>query len=167
MSENLNAKEYIRKLINIAYINVGIPLLFFIWVYLESSSEQLIPLVDAEHEMLVFWPVLIFGAVLLFIGFRKFRQLLEQSISAQELSNKLRIYQKGLTIRFISYSFTSCLITIGFYLTDYKPFTFIFGLMIILFSIHSPNARRVAHNLKLKNEERLVILEGLDIPKSL
>lgn len=167
MSEKLNTKEYLRKLVNIAYINIAIPLVFFIWVYLESTSNQLIPITDYRSEKYVFFGTLIFGTVLVFLGHRRFELLLNQSKQIAPLYGKLLIFQKALTIRFIAYAVASSLFTIGFYVTNYQPFTFLFGLMIVLFSIHSPNARRVAKNLKLKKEDRLILLEGLDIPKIL
>jgi hypothetical protein len=165
MPELLNAKEYIRKLVNIAYINVGIPLLFFIWVYLESSSEQLIPLVGPEYNLIVFIPVLLICLAIIILGFRKFKLQLLLCAATERLADKLIMYQKGVTIRYVGYSISSLLIAIGFYLTDYHPFEVLFGIMIVLFSIHNPNARRVANDLKLKKEDRIIMLEGHDIPK--
>ena len=165
MSELLNAKEYIRKLVNIAYINVGIPLLFFIWVYLESSSEQLIPLIGSEYKLTVFIPVLLICLIIIILGVRKFKLQLLLCSATDRLADKLIMYQKGVTIRYIGYSISALLITIGFYLTDYHPFEVLFGIMIVLFSIHNPNARRVANDLKLKKEDRIIMLEGRDIPK--
>ena len=114
MSELLNAKEYIRKLVNIAYINVGIPLLFFIWVYLESSSEQLIPLIGSEYKLTVFIPVLLICLIIIILGVRKFKLQLLLCSARDRLADKLIMYQKGVTIRYIGYSISALLITIGF-----------------------------------------------------
>ncbi len=160
----LNAKEYIRKLVNIAYINVGIPLLFFIWVYLESSTEQLVPLIEAQYKLTVFIPIVLICLIIIITGFRKFKLQLLLCSATDRLADKLMMYQKGLTRRYIGYSISALLITTGFYLTDYQPFEFLLGIMIVLFSIHSPNTRRVANDLKLKKEDRAILLEGLDIP---
>ncbi len=38
-----------------------------------------------------------------------------------------------------------------------------FGVMIVLFSINNPNARKIVTALKLKEEEKKIILTGLEI----
>jgi hypothetical protein len=165
MSENLNAKEYIRKLINIAYLSIGIPLLLFIYVYLESTAETLIPIVKQEYNMMVFIPIFIVSLALIVWGNKKYKNHLSEAGVKELLSEKLIIYQKGTTIRFVSYSISSLLISIGFYLTDLQVFAALFGIMIVLFSINNPNARKVAIDLKLKNDNRNIILKGLDFSK--
>ena len=163
MPENLNAKEYIRKLINIAYLLIGIPLLFFIWVYLESTAETLIPVVDEKYNTIVIALVITISLVLLIWGHRNYKKRLTESMENDQLSEKLRLYQSGNTRRFISYSISSLLISIGFFLTDVQIFAALYGIMIVLFSINNPNARKVANDLKLKNPDKDIILKGLDI----
>ena len=165
MSENLNAKEYIRKLINIAYLSIGIPLLLFIYVYLESTAETLIPIVKQEYNMMAFIPIFIVSLTLIIWGNKKYKNNLSEAEIKDLLSEKLIIYQKGTTVRFVSYSISSLLISIGFFLTDFQVFAALFGIMIVLFSINNPNARKVANDLKLKNDNRNIILKGLDFSK--
>lgn len=165
MSGNLNAKEYIRKLINIAYLSIGIPLVFFIYIYLESTAETLVPIVKQEFNMMVFIPIFIVSLVLIIWGSKKYKDNLTEAEDKELLSEKLIIYQKGTTIRFVSYSISSSLISIGFYLTDFQVFAALFGIMIVLFSINNPNARKIAIDLKLKKDYRNIILKGLDIPE--
>ena len=55
------------------------------------------------------------------------------------------------------------LITIGFYLTNFQPFAALFGLMIVLFSIYNPSSRRIFQELKLRDEEKNIIMNGEDI----
>ncbi len=164
MSGNSNAKEYIRKLINIAYLSIGIPLLFFIWVYLESTAETLIPMINQEYIMTVFIPIIIFSLLLILWGNKKYKNSISEARSIEPLPDKLVIYQKGTTIRFVTYSISSLLISIGFFLTDFQPFAALFGIMIVLFSINNPNARKVVQDLHLVENDKNIILQGLDIP---
>ena len=163
MLGNSNAKEYVRKLINIAYLSIGIPLLFFIWVYLESTAETLIPMINQEYTMVVFIPILIFSLLLILWGSKKYNNSLSEARLIEPLSNKLVIYQKGTTIRFITYSISSLLISIGFFLTDFQPFAALFGIMIVFFSINNPNARKVVRDLHLVENDKIIVLQGLDI----
>ena len=166
MSEQLNGKEYIRKLKIIAHLNIGIPLLFFIYVYLESTAEKLNPLIAEEFKMTVFIPICLTGLVLIIIGHKKYNQNISAAGEKEKLPEKLNCYKKGTTIRFISYSISALLISIGFYLTDFQPFAALFGIMIVLFSINNPTARKAVIDLRLKDKDKEIILKGLDLPNN-
>lgn len=165
MSEIINGKEYIRKLINIAYLSIGIPLLFFIWVYLESTAETLNAIIDQQYKVPVFVFVFIISLALIVLGHKKYKDRLLEARQKDILRDKLIFYQKGITVRFVAYSISSLLISIGYFLTDFQPFAAFFGIMIVLFSINNPNARKVAIDLQLKDDDKNIILKGLDLPK--
>ncbi|NJN27694.1 MAG: hypothetical protein HC819_17860 [Cyclobacteriaceae bacterium] len=162
MPELLNGKEYIRKLVTIAYLNVGFPLLLFIWVYLEVTADLLPSSIDPAYHLTVFISVLLLSLAIILVGLRKYKLQIMLSGTTDRLTEKLAYYKKGLTARFVSYAIAAFIITVAYYLTTFRPFEALFGIMIVLFSIHSPNARRVVAHLKLKNEDRLIILEGRD-----
>lgn len=164
MSGILNGKEYIRKLINIAHLSIGIPLLFFIWVYLESTAETLNPVIHKEYKMMVFIPVFISSLLLIYWGHKKYNVILSKAWGKDHLLDKLKLYRQGTTIRFVTYSISSFLISIGYFLTDFQVFAALFGIMIVLFSINNPTARKVVMDLKLIDNDRINILKGLDIP---
>lgn len=164
MPEILNGKEYVRKLINIAYLSIGIPLLFFAWVYLESNAENLVPKVAETRSMMLIVPIVIISMVLVFFGHKTHNHFTRMARKEGNFRNKLNIYQKATSLRFVFYSISSLLITIGFFLTDFQPFAALFGIMIVLFSMNNPNARKVAGDLHLKDDYRKIILEGLDLP---
>ncbi len=166
MPEILSGKEYVRKLINIAYLNIGIPLLFFAWVYLESNAETLIPKVAENQRLILFIPIVVTSLVFILFGHKKHSYFTKKARKEEDFVNKLVIYQKATTHRFIFYSISSLLITFGFFMTDFQPFAALFGIMIVLFSINHPNAKKVADDLRLKDDNRKIILEGLDLPNS-
>ncbi len=163
MSGKLNGKEYIRKLINIEYMSIGIPLPFFIWVYLESTAETLIPIIHQDYNTSVLILVIATSSLLLVWGYKNYNKRLSEAKEKEFLLEKLQLYQRGSTILFISYSISSMLISIGFFLTDFQIFAALFGIMIVLFSINNPNSRKVVNDLKLKDHEREIILNGLDL----
>jgi hypothetical protein len=165
MSEILNAKDYTRKLTNIYYLSIGIPLLFFIWVYLESSAEKLNPLLDPKYRIPVFVAVFIISLALIVLGRNKFNTRLSEARQKDQLIKKLVLYQKGTTIRAFAYSVSSLLISIGFFLTDFQPFAAFYGIVIVLFSINNLNQRKIVADLLLKDDDKKIILDGLDLPK--
>lgn len=165
MSEILNGKEYIRKLINIAHVSIGIPLLFFLYVYLESTAETLNAIIDQQYKVPVFIFVFIIALVLIVLGHKKYKARLLEARQKDILRDKLILYQKGTALRFVAYSISSLLISTGFFLTDFQPFAAFFGIMIVLFSINNPNARKTAIDLQLKDDDKDIILKGLDLPK--
>ena len=84
--------------------------------------------------------------------------------TTNDLREKLTIYQKASNTRFYVYGLSALLTTFGFFLTNYQPFAGLFGIMIVLFSINNPNARKIVVDLKLKKSDKEIILKGLDIP---
>ncbi len=84
-------------------------------------------------------------------------------MSQKNFKDKLQLYKNASNTRFLFYGISTSLITIGFYLTNFKPFAVMFGVMIVLFSINNPNARKIVTALKLKEEEKKIILTGLEI----
>jgi len=139
-------------------------LLFFIYIYLESTSESLVPIVGQEHQMLLFIPTFIISLLLIIWGHKKFNLHVSKARPMDNLINKLVHYQKGTTQRFVAYSVSSSLISIGFFLTDFQVFAALFGIMIVLFSINNPNARKTVIDLQLKDDERNTVIKGLDLP---
>lgn len=163
MEKQLNGKTYVRHIQNVAYLCLGIPLLFFIYLYLESSVDQLEAKIPEEYQLMLFIPFLLLSAGMIIWGMRKYRAKVAGAIEAGDLKEKLTIYQKGSMMRFLVYGISSLLITFGFYLTDFQAFAALFGIMLVLFSINNPNAGKIAGELKLKNHDKEVILKGLDI----
>jgi len=164
MRNPLNGKNYLQKLQTFAYLSLGIPLLFFIYIYLESSVDQLVEIIPSNYHISIFIPFLILSFSLIYWSQKKFKNNIEQSLAKSELREKLRLYQLANNNRFLIYGACSMMICIGFYLTDFQAFAALYGIMLVLFSIHNPNTRRIVNDLRLKNKDKEIILHGLDIP---
>lgn len=157
-------KTYIQKLQTFAYMCLGFPLLFFIYVYLESSAEMLEPMIAPEYNLYVFVPMFTMALFLIYLSIRNYKALRLEATKKTDFKEKLKLYQKASNTRFLYYGTCTLCITIGFFITNYQPFAALFGIMIVMFSIHNPNARKIAGELKLKGDEKSIILSGLDIP---
>ena len=164
MSQQLTGKTYLQKLQTFAYVCLGLPLLFFIYLYLESSVERLVPLINQEQILYLFTPLLIVSIFLVYTANKKFKSINNSAILETDFLRKLTTYQKASNTRFFYYGISTLLITIGFYITNFQPLAALFGIMIVLFSINNPNQRKIVRDLKLKDPEKTIILKGLEIP---
>lgn len=160
MNKVKDAREYVRSLVNIAYIGLGIPLLIFIWVYLESSSEKLVPVFTGDVSMVILMICGVMSIALFWWGRIKFSVFRNKARALQPLTEQLSLYKKAILYRFISYALMATLVTVGYFLTDFAPFEALFGGMIVLFSIHNPTARSVVSDLKLQGEDKTIVLKG-------
>ena len=164
MSEQLTGKIYLQKLQTIAYLSLGAPLLFFIYIYLESSVDQLEEKIPSNYHAVMLISILLICVIIIYWSVKKYKYFIKETFVASELKEKLKLYQIANNNRFIIYGASAMLISLGFYLTNYQPFAALFGIMIVLFSINNPNTRRIVNELKLKHNDKEVILDGLDIP---
>lgn len=163
MDKPLDAKTYLQKLQTVAYVSLGFPLVFFIYVYLESSAEQLQPKIPSAYFLVVMIPVLLISAASIFWSFKKYNSMLAESIENPSLIQKLAVYRTANNYRFIVYGLIAVLISLSFYLTNYEPFAAIYGILLVLFSIHNPNTHKIVRELKLEHQEKEIILNGLEI----
>lgn len=164
MSTQQNGKTYIQKIQTTAYLCLGIPLLFFIYLYLESSVDRLEEIVPSIYHLYILLPTVLICVFLIYWGMKKYRFLINESFSRSALREKLNLYQTANTYRFVTYGVSALLISFGFYLTNDQPFAALFAIMIVLFSINNPNSRKIITELKLNKSEKEIILNGLDIP---
>lgn len=163
MRQQETGKTYIQKLQTFAYICLGFPLLFFIYIYLESSVGRLEPRIGQGYNLFIFAPAFLLAMGLIYLSIKNYNALKAEAITKTDFKEKLKIYHKASNTRFLYYGASTSIITLGFFITNYEPFAALFGVMIVLFSIHNPNARKIANELKLKGDEKSIILTGLQI----
>jgi len=164
MNKQLNGKTYLQKVQNIAYLCLAPPLLIFIYLYLESSVDRLNEIIPSSYHVTVFISIFIICLALIFWSIKKFRFIIGEAIPSKDFKKKLSLYQRASNTRFFIYGTSALLTTLGFYLTDFQPFAGLFGILIVLFSLYNPSARKIVNDLKLKKNEKEIILKGLDLP---
>jgi hypothetical protein len=163
MNPKETGKTYLQKLQTFAYLCLGVPLLFFIYIYLESSVDRLEPVFDPGYNWYIFIPTFSLALFLIFFGGSRYNSAREMAMNQANFKDKLKVYQNASNTRFLFYGISTSFITLGFYFTNFKPFAVMFGFMIVLFSINNPSARKIVGALKLKDEEKKIILAGLEI----
>ena len=164
MQNDLDGKNYLQKLQTFAYLSLGVPLIFFIYIYLESSVDGLEEIIPSQYHVTILVPVLIVCLPLLYWNLKKFKRSVEQSSEKTKLRDKLKLYQLANNSRFLTYAICAMVICIAFFLTNFQAFAALYGIMLVLFSINNPSARRIVQDLKLKGKEKEIVLNGLQIP---
>ena len=165
MSSDLTGRTYLQHLQTVAYGALALPLLLFIYLYLESSVDRLEALVPENFIVLIFVPTFIICGLIVFRINRSFKLLKTQAISREQFREKLNLYKKANYILFIGYAIAAVICTLGFYVTNYQAFAAVFGIMLVLFSINNPTAGRIVNDLRLKDQEKLCIMNGSQIPE--
>lgn len=164
MRTQLDGKAYLQKLQTVAYLYLGVPLIIFIYLYLESSVDQLKEIVQSEYHLTLFVPTMVSCFLIIYWGRRKHRTMVGQARQKTQLIEKLLLYKKANNYRFFTYGLSSIIICCGFYVTNYQAFAALFGIMIVLFSINNPNSRKIVTDLKLDQLDKKIIINGLEIP---
>lgn len=163
MQKLTSGRLYLQNLQLIAYGSLAIPLVTFIYLYLESSIDRLEARLDENYHGWLFLVFFLFGGIVVFRINVAFKKLKTEAFEKTEFTEKLSIYQQANKILFIGYAAITAFFTLGFYLTNFQPFAATFGFMIVLFSINNPTAGRIVKDLKLKDREKEIIMKGEEI----
>jgi hypothetical protein len=157
--EYKNSREFLRVLINRAYLSFGIPLLLFGWLYLESTAHNLKPLVPADWINTVSWMILVVMVFFVAMGYQKSLSMIKRARTEPTLIEKLSAYRNALTLRFIYFSVAAFFVGLGLYLTANELISVLFAGVIVVFSINNPTLQGIAKDLRLKGEEKDTILK--------
>lgn len=158
-------REYFYKLHTTLYAIILVPLLLFVFFYLEINSERMVPVYSKEQ---VIYSILTYLFCFLMIvdgvmAYFLFRRLIQATFGIVSLGEKLDVYFKAIVIRTALLSGAGILMATGFFLTANAIFTVFFLIILSLISILWPTPNRIAKELRLKNDERTIILKKGDL----
>lgn len=156
-------REYFSSLYNILYGILLVPLLAFVYLYLEQQAGDLSPEIT-EGNMLVLGLgcVVVADWIVSFIMFSKGLQHVHQ---LKGFGERLEKYRTITIVRYAIISSSCLLLAIGFYFTTHQVLTALFVVGMIMQSSFWPTTYRVANHLKLKGEERDMIIHKKDFSK--
>lgn len=153
-------REFFNTLYNILYGILLVPLLIFMYLYLEQQSGSLMSqIVESSLLVWVLSLVVIFEWAMSFVIFHKGMKAVDQRIGFGE---RLEKYRAITIVRYAIISSSCFVLTVGFYLTQHQVFSALFVMGMILQSSFWPTTYRVAKHLKLKGEEREMIIRKKD-----
>lgn len=153
-------REFFNTLYNILYGILLVPLLVFVYLYLEQRSGNLMAeIVESSLLVWILSSVVIFEWAMSFVIFHKGMKAVEQRIG---LGERLEKYRSITIVRYAMISSSCLILALGFYLTQHQVFTALFVMAMILQSSFWPTTYRLANHLKLKGEEREMIIRKKD-----
>jgi len=157
-----NSKVYQRKLLNIAYSAVGIPMLFFFWLFLELIHGDMSAQVSKSIEYIVIFFTILSVFLLIWMGRKIFRSGMSLAREENLLKEKLIIYQKVAERKFLLLFIASVITTIGLFLCANELFGAIYALLIIIFSLSNPTRDRISNDLQLRDRDKKKVITGED-----
>ncbi len=168
-TDSPSVADLFQRLSSFYYLLVGLPLLVFSWVYLnlnfwepwyffENSAMGTV-----SHIVLVGIAVLV--AIAANIQYRRFFRQLEPVPPGLEgdraLEWKMKMFSKASLQQCLLLTASTILVIIGFYLSLEQFYVPLYAALLVLFSMNRPSPERIADDMRMKKEERLVLKEEL------
>jgi hypothetical protein len=145
--------EYFYKISSRLLVVLLVPILFFIYVYLQPV---LVP-TDLQQTPDRF-AVVAGGMLLVWIAsFIFFNKKIKSIRNGQGLREKLEKYFRLTIVRYTFFSFCSLLLAIGFFLTRNDVFAVVFILQLAVAGVVWPFSSKVSNDLKLRGAEREMV----------
>lgn len=136
---------------------IAAPLILYCIAYLQSLGDNPDPSFSEPPLMLKLF-VSIFSGMLVLLAFFLFKNNLANSREKDTLQEKLRGYASAAIIKYAVLEMASIIAALAFFLTHDHLFTAIYVFILFLMSLNKPSPRKYANDLRLKGEERDVIL---------
>jgi len=149
-----SVKPFYDKLNLVFNAILALPLLAFVWLYLESNAGRLLPILDnsAAETLNFIIPIIVFGVI--FASFYLFRIRISKIDRSIDLEPKLNAYFVVCVVMYAMLESALVISLIGYYLTLANVFIGMFVIVLVFFSLHKPTPYRIVKNLQLEGEER-------------
>ena len=147
---------------NTAYLMVGLPMVAFMWLFLELSNGSLQSMISPPLEYIVISLCSLSVTALIWMGVKIFKNGLMLAKDESELKEKLIIYQKVSERKFVFLLYASIITVVGMYLCASEVFAILYTFIIIIFSMSNPTLEKISNDLRLKDETRKKMLRGED-----
>ena len=163
---NFTLKDYFYKLYNRGMLMILLPIAEFLAIYYLILSGFLLPIV--YDELLIIILIILFPIVvltMLTIVQLEINRRLKKISEEPSLGRKLDLYFPLAKRKINSLVWAALLFGVGFFFTGDDRFSIYFGGLILWYAWQWPAPRKVARDLKLKGDEReMVISRGDSFP---
>ena len=156
---NFTLKEYFYKLYNRSLVLLLLPIAEFLAIYYLILSGVLSKIVEdelADEILLVSIPIIVL--LILTIVHLEIGKRCKKISDEPSLGKRLDLYQPIVRRKVNSFVWVSFLLAVGFFITSDERFSVYFGVIIIWFAWQWPSPRRVSYDLKLKGDERKMVM---------
>lgn len=157
-----SVKEYFLKLNNTGYQLMMIPLILFIYFYTQSYFYDSQPLVEPGLGEYLLWAFFGLGAVILTIVQIYTNKKAIRIASEVGLGIKLEKLGSVLIERMVWKAVVTLLMPLGLVATGNQLFSVLFGITLAWFFLQWPTPGRVSDLLKLRGDEREMVMSRGD-----
>jgi len=152
-------KDYLYKLNNLFHVMVAIPLLGFVYLYLESQVGRMQPLINNPDTILILHYILpLIIMVESGLAFIITKKSLSVFPNEDELRSKLSVYFRISLIKYAILEGAAIVSVVGYYLTLSKVYVVFYVVLLMIFSINRPTVYRISRDLKLEGEEKDIVV---------
>ena len=153
-----SVKEYFYKLNNTGYQLMMVPLILFIYFYSQSYFYDSQPLIEPRFNTYLLYALLGISLITLTIVHMRTRNKATRIATEVGLGIKLEKLGSVLITRMIWKAVITVLMPLGLLATGNQVFSILFGVTLAWFFLQWPTPSRVAKLLKLRGDEREMVL---------
>lgn len=153
-----SVKEYFLKLNNTGYQLMMIPLILFIYFYTQSYFYDSQPLIEPPMGDYLLFILIGLSVVVLTIVQIKSAKKANQIATEVGLGIKLEKLGSVLIARMVWKAAITLLMPLGLVVTGNQLFSVLFGITLAWFFLQWPTPVRVSELLKLRGDEREMVL---------
>ncbi|WPP49410.1 hypothetical protein [Catalinimonas niigatensis] len=147
-----NSYEYFNTLTLVFYLMVGMPLIFFVLIYLQY--EEVGGLKPTESIMWLPHIVLPVGVLIcLYFAYSLYAKQLRQR-QASAFREKLRAFHEASLYKYGLLSLANFLAIIGMYFMGEQIFAGLYAIALVVFSLNRPTHHRITKDMQLSKEEQ-------------
>jgi hypothetical protein len=157
-----SVKEYFLKLNNTGYQLMMIPLILFIYFYTQSYFYDSQPLIEQRLGDYLLWVFIGLSIVVLTIVQIQTTKKANRIASEVGLGIKLEKLGSVLIVRMVWKAVITLLMPLGLVATGNQLFSVLFGITLAWFFLQWPTPGRIANLLKLRGDEREMVMSRGD-----
>jgi hypothetical protein len=158
--------NYFNKLNLVFHAIVGIPLALFVFLYLEIEKGGRQGLIEGSPTADMLSYVLpTISIVLAGVAFMMYRSNLLTIRTHPDFKTRLDEYSSALIKKYSMIEISSIIAIVGIYLTANVIYIAVYLLLLLYLSLHRPTNYRIVRDLKLKGEEKDMVLHKKELPE--
>ncbi|CAN5185672.1 hypothetical protein BH23BAC1_BH23BAC1_36250 [soil metagenome] len=146
-------EEQVYKILNlIFYALVGIPLLLFLYLYLQIKDRGNIlsaPSEDLKAILLILIPT--FCLINIALAYIIYRRQIQKVVHANELKVKLEGFYNASVLKYSFLAAASMVTIIGLLITAEMLYAVIYLIILMIYSINRPTPYRLRKDLKIRS----------------
>lgn len=147
-----NTYEYYNTLTLVFYLMVGMPLLFFVFIYLQYEKVGGLSATESIQVL----PHIVLPAVImmsLYFAYAIYKKQLRQR-QPSAFKEKLRTFHEVSLYKYALLSLANFLAVIGIYFTGEQVFAGLYAIALVVFSLNRPTHHRISKDMQLSKEEQ-------------